>query len=67
MPNPSIGESEYLAGLSERFVISIGQSQEVKPEIVIDCDPGHDDAIAICVAAQRARLIGVTTVAGNLS
>lgn len=35
--------------------------------MIIDCDPGHDDAIAICVAAQRARLIGVTTVAGNVS
>jgi len=46
---------------------SIRQTKEVKPDLIIDCDPGHDDAIAICVAAQRARLIGVTTVAGNVS
>ena len=30
------------------------------------CDPGHDDAVAIVVAAHRAQLIGVTTVAGNV-
>jgi pyrimidine-specific ribonucleoside hydrolase len=35
--------------------------------IVIDCDPGHDDAIAIllALASPELELIGVTTVAGN--
>jgi inosine-uridine nucleoside N-ribohydrolase len=35
--------------------------------IVIDCDPGHDDAIAIllAVASPEVELRGVTTVAGN--
>ena len=35
--------------------------------IVIDCDPGHDDAIAIllALASREVELIGVTTVAGN--
>ena len=35
--------------------------------IVIDCDPGHDDAIAIllALASSEVELIGVTTVAGN--
>src|SRR3954465_9647694 len=35
--------------------------------IVIDCDPGHDDAIAIllALASPEVELIGVTTVAGN--
>jgi inosine-uridine nucleoside N-ribohydrolase len=33
--------------------------------IILDCDPGHDDAIAIVVAARHAHLLGITTVAGN--
>lgn len=34
---------------------------------LIDCDPGHDDAIALMLAATspEIQLIGVTTVAGN--
>jgi inosine-uridine nucleoside N-ribohydrolase len=35
------------------------------PSIIIDCDPGHDDAIAIVVAARHTNLLGITTVAGN--
>ncbi|WP_433793983.1 nucleoside hydrolase [Actinoplanes sp. CA-252034] len=35
--------------------------------MIIDCDPGHDDALALLLAVgdPRARLLGVTTVAGN--
>ena len=33
--------------------------------IILDCDPGHDDAVAIVVAARYAELLGITTVAGN--
>jgi inosine-uridine nucleoside N-ribohydrolase len=33
--------------------------------VVLDCDPGHDDAIAFVVAARHTELLGVTTVAGN--
>ncbi len=35
------------------------------PRIILDCDPGHDDAVAIIVAARHADLAGITTVAGN--
>ena len=35
------------------------------PKMIVDCDPGHDDAIALVVAAHFAELVGVTTVAGN--
>jgi len=35
--------------------------------IIIDCDPGHDDAIALllALASPEVDLLGVTTVAGN--
>ena len=39
----------------------------MKQKIIIDCDPGHDDAIALLVAAYSDNydLIGVSTCAGN--
>ena len=35
--------------------------------ILIDCDPGHDDAIALllAIASAEVELLGVTSVAGN--
>ncbi|MFI5012365.1 MAG: nucleoside hydrolase [Hyphomicrobiales bacterium] len=36
-----------------------------KQKILIDCDPGHDDAVAILFAAHHLDLVGVTTVHGN--
>ncbi len=36
-----------------------------KTKILIDCDPGHDDAVAILFAARRLELVGITTVHGN--
>ena len=36
-----------------------------RPAIILDCDPGHDDAIALVVAARHTDLLGITTVAGN--
>lgn len=35
------------------------------PTVLLDCDPGHDDAMAIIAAAHGADLVGITTVAGN--
>jgi inosine-uridine nucleoside N-ribohydrolase len=37
-----------------------------RPTIILDCDPGHDDAIAIAIAAKHTELLGITTVAGNV-
>jgi inosine-uridine nucleoside N-ribohydrolase len=36
-----------------------------RPRVLIDCDPGHDDVIAIAVAAAHADIVGITTVGGN--
>ena len=35
--------------------------------VIIDCDPGHDDAVAILLAARRLDVLGITTVGGNQS
>lgn len=36
-----------------------------RPPVIVDCDPGHDDVVAIVVAASTCELLGITTVAGN--
>ena len=44
-----------------------GPGRRMSTKIVLDCDPGHDDAIALLLAAgdPRIELLAVTTVAGN--
>lgn len=38
-----------------------------REKIILDCDPGHDDAVAIMIAAinPQLELLGITVVAGN--
>ena len=39
----------------------------MKKKIILDCDPGHDDAVAIMLAAAHndIEILGITCVAGN--
>lgn len=39
----------------------------MKKNIILDCDPGHDDTVAIILAAKNPNinLLGITIVAGN--
>jgi inosine-uridine nucleoside N-ribohydrolase len=39
----------------------------MKPIAIIDCDPGHDDVMAILLGARTLDLRGITTVHGNAS
>lgn len=36
------------------------------PRILVDCDPGHDDAVMLVTAAAYADVVAVTTVNGNV-
>ena len=33
--------------------------------VIIDCDPGHDDVFAIGLAASFCNVLGITSVVGN--
>ena len=64
--DPRIGwPTFYAAKLSPRRA-PVGTVAKPLP-LIIDCDPGHDDAMAIAIAVARPelKLLGVTTVAGN--
>jgi inosine-uridine nucleoside N-ribohydrolase len=38
----------------------------VRPRVLLDCDPGHDDAFALLFAARTCELVAITTVSGNV-
>lgn len=36
-----------------------------KKKVILDCDPGHDDAFGIMLAVQHLDVLGITTIGGN--
>src|SRR5580692_3563160 len=65
---------ERRGGTRDRSIPSVcspgsdGQDPAMSTTIILDCDPGIDDALAIAFAAGSAEieLAGLTTVAGNV-
>lgn len=49
-------------------MIDVSPTSRSRP-IIIDCDPGIDDAVALllAIAAPQLNILGITTVAGNVS
>ena len=41
---------------------------EMPKKIILDCDPGHDDAVAIMLAtaSKEIEILGITCVGGNV-
>ncbi|MAW64442.1 MAG: hypothetical protein CL473_10740, partial [Acidobacteria bacterium] len=35
------------------------------PQLIVDCDPGHDDALALGLAHEHGNVLGITSVSGN--
>ena len=42
-----------------------GSGPGERPRVIVDCDPGLDDAAALVVAHHFAELVAITTVGGN--
>jgi purine nucleosidase len=58
----------YYAVTSRKALILVKVKTMAARSIIIDCDPGHDDAIAILMALaspEDLHVVGVTCVAGN--
>ena len=45
--------------------VATGTIVTAMTRVIIDCDPGHDDAVALMLAHRHAEVLGISTVSGN--
>ena len=59
--------ANYCVGLLIALQVSLGEAAAQPRKIVIDCDPGIDDAMAIVLAMQHSgfEVVGISTMFGN--
>jgi inosine-uridine nucleoside N-ribohydrolase len=46
---------------------TLAMSFPPRPRVILDCDPGLDDAVAIALACAHSDVVGITTVGGNVA
>jgi pyrimidine-specific ribonucleoside hydrolase len=63
---PLVAPADEVGATVRPAAADAGASGGPRP-VVLDCDPGHDDALAITLALARPELdvLGITTVGGN--
>jgi uridine nucleosidase len=63
----TMSNAKYCAALAVALYLSLGEAAAQSRKIVIDCDPGIDDAMAIVLAMQYSgfEIIGISTGFGN--
>jgi inosine-uridine nucleoside N-ribohydrolase len=65
-PTPGTGPALRTHTFATRSSLDTDPSPDRRrPRVILDCDPGHDDAAAIVVAAAYTDLLAITTVGGN--